>query len=129
MLAAFLGLTGLTLDEAFRESALAAIREQLKVQIYSLLAAAELDDSEKLAIPKRLPEVRLDTPGSGLYAQVNDAAGDVVWRSRSMLGLSLPFAAIYRTGEPAFHELASSEGARFFALGLGVVWEASPRKR
>jgi two-component system, OmpR family, sensor histidine kinase PhoQ len=129
VLAAFLGLTGLTLDGAFRESALAATREQLKVQIYSLLAAAELDDSEKLAVPKRLPEVRLDTPGSGLYAQVNDAAGDVVWRSRSMLGLSLPFAAIYRTGEPAFHELESAEGARFFALGLGVVWEASPQKR
>ena len=62
MLAAFLGLTGLTLDGAFRESALVAVREQLKVQIYSLLAAAELDDSEKLAVPKRLPEVRLDTP-------------------------------------------------------------------
>ncbi|MGH8554047.1 MAG: ATP-binding protein, partial [Gammaproteobacteria bacterium] len=75
VLAAFLGLTGLTLDEAFRESALAAVREQLKVQIYSLLAAAELDDREKLAVPKRPPEVRLDTPGSGLYAQVNDAAG------------------------------------------------------
>ncbi|MGH8585504.1 MAG: ATP-binding protein [Gammaproteobacteria bacterium] len=51
-----------------------------------------------------------------------------MWRSPSMLGLGLPFEPIYRTGVAAFQDLTGADGARYFALGLAVEWEASPKK-
>jgi len=48
-----------------------------------------------------------------------------VWRSPSMLGfVDLPFDPVYRTGVAAFQDLTDADGARYFALGLAVVWEA-----
>ena len=82
VLAAFLGLTGLTLDRAFRDSALAAARERLQAQIYMLLGAANLDAFNRLALPKVLPEARFSTPDSGLYADAMDSQGNLVWRSQ-----------------------------------------------
>jgi two-component system, OmpR family, sensor histidine kinase PhoQ len=128
VLTAFLGLTGLTLDRAFRDSALAQVHAALKVHVYALLAAADLDPAERLVVPKQLPEARFGTPGSGLYAQVNAASGALVWRSPSMLGLGLPFEPVYHTGVAAFQDLTGPDGARYFALGLAVEWEASPKK-
>ncbi|MGH8588897.1 MAG: hypothetical protein ACREXX_06030 [Gammaproteobacteria bacterium] len=120
VLTAFLGLTGLTLDRAFRDSALAQVRAALQAQVYALLAAADLDPAERLVVPDRLPEARFGTPGSGLYAQINAASGALVWRSPSMLGLGLPFDPVYRTGVAAFHDLTDTDGARYFAVGLAV---------
>ncbi len=128
MLVAFLGLTGLALDRAFRESAITAVYERLKVQIYSVLAAAELDKSGHLTVSDRLPEARFGIPGSGLYAQVNDAQGSVQWRSHSLLGLSIPFSVVYQTGRPFFDDLAS-DGERLFTMGLAVLWEGDPKDR
>jgi len=129
VLTAFLGLTGLTLDRAFRDSALAQVRAALQAHVYALLGAADLDPAERLVVPKRLPEARFGIPGSGLYAQVNAASGALVWRSPSMLGfVDLPFDPVYRTGVAAFQNLTGADGARYFALGLAVEWEASPKK-
>ncbi len=69
VLAAFLGLTGFALDRAFRDSAFLAVKERLQTQIYSLLAAAHLDQSPQLVLPEALPEARFSMPGSGLYGQ------------------------------------------------------------
>ncbi|MCP4043654.1 MAG: histidine kinase, partial [Gammaproteobacteria bacterium] len=52
VLAAFLGLTGLILDQAFRESTLAASRDRLRTQIYMLLGAADLDANGHLVLPE-----------------------------------------------------------------------------
>lgn len=128
VLAAFLGLTGLALDRAFRDSALAQVRAALKVEVYALLAAADLDQSEHLLLPERLPEARFGTPGSGLYAQVNDASGALVWRSPSMLGIDIPFAPVYRSGVLDFQDPVGAGNVRYFALGLHVMWEASPQR-
>ncbi len=128
VLTAFLGLTGLTLDRAFRDSAETQMRAALRVQIFALLAAADLDRQERLVVPERLPEARYGTPGSGLYAQINAASGALIWRSPSMLGLSLPFQPVYRTGVTVFQDFGGANGSRYFAVGLSVLWEASPQK-
>ena len=46
LLFVFLGLTGVVLDRAFRNSIEAGASERLQVQIYLLLAAAEFSDDE-----------------------------------------------------------------------------------
>jgi two-component system sensor histidine kinase PhoQ len=126
VLAAFLGLTGLTLDKAFRDSALAAVRDRLQAQIYILLGAADLDQSGVLVVPDTLPEARFSTPGTGLYGQVSNAAGQVVWRSPSMLGTDIPFPPIANTGMGWFRELTGPHGTPLFVLGFGVTWEVGP---
>ena len=89
VLAAFLGLTGLTLDRAFRDSALAAVQDRLQAQVYMLLGAVEVDGLNRLTLPQALPEVRFSLPDSGLYADVMDSQGNIVWHSSSLLGLAL----------------------------------------
>ena len=72
VLVAFLGLTGLTLDSAFRDSALTAVQSRLQAQVYMLLGAANLDAFNRLTFPQALPEARFSMPDSGLYADVMD---------------------------------------------------------
>lgn len=123
VLAAFLGLTGLTLDRAFRNSALAAVQERLQTQIYALLAAAELGSSSQLTLPETLPEARFSTPGSGLYAQVVRDDGVLIWRSHSMLGVNIPFPLVEAPGVPEFLEANASDRSPVFVLGFAVDWE------
>jgi two-component system sensor histidine kinase PhoQ len=129
VLAAFLGLTGLALDRAFRESALAAVQDRLQSQIYILLSAASFTAPEKRLLPTTLPDPRLSAPGSGLYAQVARADGSLVWRSSSMLGLSIPLIRPAAPGLPRFEAVTASDGSRLYVLALTVRWqEKSPER-
>ena len=126
VLVGFLGLTGLTVDKAFRESAWTATRDQLRAQIYALLSAADVDTSEQLRMPETLPEVRFSIPGSGLQAQVMDADGQILWRSPSALGTSVDFPTTQAPGAMQFEEAASMDGAAFFTMVFAVTWETGP---
>ncbi|MGH8651563.1 MAG: ATP-binding protein [Gammaproteobacteria bacterium] len=125
VLAAFLGLTGFALDRAFRDSAFLAVKERLQTQIYSLLAAAHLDQSPQLVLPGALPETRFSMPGSGLYGQVSAKGGKLVWRSRSALGIEIPYPTVAAPGEAVFSEERASDGAAVFAVGFAVDWEVA----
>lgn len=126
VLIAFLGLTGLSLDRAFRDSALAAVRDRLLAQVHMLLGAADLDTFNRLTLPQALPEARFSTPDSGLYADVMDSPGNLVWRSPSLLGWALPFfPAVRSPGDTQFASLESSDGAPLFVLAFTVSWEIS----
>ena len=127
VLAAFLGLTGLTLDRAFRDSAQSAVQERLQAQVYMLLGAVNVDAFNRLTLPQALPEARFSTPDSGLYADVMDAQGQLVWRSPSLLGRALPFfPAVRDPGDTQFALLASVDGDELFVLAFTVSWEMAP---
>lgn len=126
VLAAFLGLTGLTLDRAFADSARAAVAERLRGAVYTLLGAAEVGPGARLLWPAMLPDPRLSTPESGFYARVLDDAGRVVWRSPSMLGLAVPFPPPGEVGSARFATLVGTGGRNFFALTYTVAWEHAP---
>ena len=124
VLAAFLGLTGLSLDRAFRDSALAAVQDRLQAQVYMLLGAVNLDAFNRLTLPQALPEARFSTPDSGLYADLMDSRGNLVWHSPSLLGLALPFfPAVRNPGDTQFAPLESSDGTPLFVLAFTVSWE------
>ncbi len=126
VLTAFLGLTGLSLDRAFRDSAQAAVEDRLQTQVFMLLGAANLDAFNRLILPQALPEARFSTPDSGLYADVMDSRGNLVWRSPSLLGFALPFfPAIRNPGDTQFAPLEASDGAPLFVLAFTVSWEIS----
>lgn len=126
-LAAFLGLTGVTLDAAFRDSALSAVRDRLQGQVYTLLASAELSDGGRLVIPDALPDPRLARPGSGLYAAVFGEA--FAWRSESGLGMELPWRRDLAPGRAVFDGPLETGNGPVYRFSQGVVWEEAGAMR
>ena len=124
LLACFLGLAGLALERAWRSSALAALESELLAQVYALLAATEIGPDETLLLPEVLPESRLVTPGSALFALVLDRDGNPLWRSPSALGRHLPALRPLRPGERDFRRVEGESGA-FHVLRFGVAWETA----
>lgn len=128
VLAIFLALTGIALDHAFRDSARAAREERLQGQLYLLIAAAEVDEAGRLAMPEQLQEPRFGQPGSGLYATIDDGRGKTRWRSQSALNVGLPADVLLAAGERRFAELPSANGVHFFVYRMGVSWSEGKRK-
>lgn len=123
VLAAFLGMTGLVLDNAFRHSAETALRDRLQGHVYALLAASDLDTRGVLSLPAELPDPRFSQIGSGLYAEVTETGGAPLWRSKSMLGQSLAFAAPPALGQREFAPIRTDSGTPLYSLGFTVSWE------
>lgn len=129
VLATFIGLTGLTLDRAFQDSAQSAVEERLQAQVYMLLGVVDVDVLQRLTLPKVLPEARFSTPDSGLYADVMDAKGNLIWRSPSLLGRALPFfPAVRSEGDSQFAALQAASGEPLFVLAFTVSWEVTPER-
>lgn len=128
VLIAFLGLTGLALDQAFRDSTLSGVRDRLQAHVYMLLGAADIDPGQGLSITAGLPEARLMVPDSGLYALISEAQGQILWRSQSLLGLTLhPLPASPDIGKTRFQIHRSRDGQDLFLTGFTVFWEIGPQ--
>jgi two-component system sensor histidine kinase PhoQ len=128
VLAIFLALTGVALDQAFRDSARAAREERLQGQLYLLIAAAEVDAQGRLSMPEQLQEPRFGQPGSGLYAAIDDGRGRQRWLSHSALNVVLPAGTVLAAGERRFAELPGARGTYFFVDSMGVSWSEGKRK-
>lgn len=109
--------TGLALDLAFRESAVAAQQERLRGHAYTLLAALSVDTAA-IAVDAPLPEPRFARPRSGLYAWVVTPDDGAVWRSRSTRGAARPAP---RPVAPGAVVNRTVDG--HFRLQYGVSWE------
>lgn len=124
LLILFLGLTGLVLDSAFRQSVAAAVEERLQLQIYALVGVAE-PDGRDFFLPD-LEEARFSQIDSGLYGFIFDSTGRELWRSSSALNIDLRALGFdARTGErgqTVFGRVTSSlHGAMSFA-SYGTFW-------
>lgn len=123
LLLVFFGATIVVLDIAFRKAGEQAQEDILDGQLMALLAAAEPNAAGALIMPIDLPEPRLGTIGSGLYAVLLDNKGKVVWQSRSLLGLEIPFDAAPEPGVHSFSRLTLPDNTPLMALSLSVEWE------
>jgi two-component system sensor histidine kinase PhoQ len=109
-----------SLDALYRNLGLRAQQDVLDAQVIALISSAEIQADGRL-VPQNLLEARLSTPGSGLYAEIEGAAGR--WRSPSTVGSGFDVASLPRTGERRFEYLRLADGTRVLALSLGVHWE------
>lgn len=118
MLAAFVALTGLGLDRAFRDAARTAQQDKMQGLVYSLLGAAEAGENGLAIAEGDLPDPALARPESGLAAFIADAEGRVLWSSGSWIGPppTLPTPAI---GDWRFER---NRGNNHFVLAFGVRW-------
>lgn len=123
VLAAFLSLTGWTLDKAYRDSAAAALRQRLETHIYALLAAADVDSEGVMRLPDTLPEERFLRPGSGLYAQVASNDGRQHWHSPSSLGQKIPVGDVRLAPAQRRFVRIDNRGGPLYMSSLGVRWE------
>ena len=122
--AALAGLAAVALDIALGKVTLEARRSVLDAQVIALVASAERTGPGVLVAPSPA-EARLSTPGSGLFAEIRNATGEVSWRSPSSVGSGLDLAARPDPGERIVEELALPDGTRVLALSLGVRWETA----
>ncbi|MFT4519915.1 MAG: two-component system sensor histidine kinase PhoQ [Halioglobus sp.] len=120
LLPLFLGGTGLYLQRSYQLSLESAESERLQLQVLTLLAEAEFEQS--LRMPAQLLESRFNQPNSGLYAVVTNPGGEVLWSSASAitedLKKILSDPATLATGEKAF-----SRSDEMYQYSWSVVWE------
>jgi two-component system sensor histidine kinase PhoQ len=123
LLLLFFGITVAVLDTAFTEAGEQARRDILDGQLVALLGAAEPDDASELVLPDRLREPRFGQIGSGLYGELRSANGDMLWRSKSALGLDIPEGIIPVLGNHLFARESLLDGTPLLTLSLAVEWE------
>lgn len=123
VLTAFLGLSGLALDKAFRSSAEEALQARLYSSVYALLAAAEEGEEGVLTMPPVLTDPRFNRPDSGLYARVEGRQTRYRWRSASGVGRGLEQAQQMAPGAATIEQVRLPGGEAVMRLNFGVVWE------
>ena len=123
LLLVFFGATIAVLDTAFTDAGEQARRDFLDGHLVALLGAAEPSSNGELGLPKRLREARFGRIGSGLYGELRNAQGDLVWRSRSTLGLAIPVGGTPALGEQLFGRAVLADGTPLLTLSLSVEWE------
>lgn len=137
VLVVFLGVMGLVLDNAYRESARESLSERLLLHIYALIAASVEDNvngQQSLYLPEQLQEPHFNTMGSGLFGIVFDESGNEIWRSLSALDLELDATVqsqLLTPGEPGvvvFEQTPrlANQASRFY-LVYPVVWQGASR--
>jgi two-component system sensor histidine kinase PhoQ len=124
VLTAFLGVTGLILDHAFRDYAEQSLQQRLQAVTVGLVAAAVPDEHGNLHIPAALPEARYNAVNSNLYAQVVSNDGRQRWQSTSMAELNITLPYDIAPGERHFQRL-SVGGLDLYAFSLGITFDVS----
>jgi two-component system sensor histidine kinase PhoQ len=122
-LALFSGVMMWVLDSGFRALSERSLHELLDAQMVSLIAGADPQPNGGYAPPPQALEPRLETPHSGVYAQIRSA--DHEWRSPSTVGLESNFGALLPHGERRF-AYASFGHDRVAIESRAIQFEDSP---
>jgi two-component system, OmpR family, sensor histidine kinase PhoQ len=96
-LALFCGVVILVLDNGFREVAQRTLQDELDRQMVALIAATEPQSDGSYAPAPHTLDPRLETPRSGVYAQIRSTGHE--WRSPSTAGLNAEFGRMLSGGE------------------------------
>lgn len=127
-LVAFLGLTGLELDRAFAATAQYGLRERLANLANAYIQEGEVDRIGGFISPEIPPDMRLLSPGSGLYANIRGEG--VTWDSASTLGRSMPPVELLEMNERRFEgplTIVDVDGMEnsVYAYSFGIIWESA----
>jgi two-component system sensor histidine kinase PhoQ len=128
-LAAFLGLTGIALDQAFRDTAVSNLEERLQNHAYAYLGQFEFTRNGELIEPPntQAPDSRFLQPGSGLYAIARGR--NFRWSSPSALGRDLPEPELLKQNEKRFEgkplRIVDTDGISrdVYRFSNGLAWE------
>ena len=124
VLVIFIILVTAALDRAFIDSTESALHDTLTSQLYALMASAEIEGND-LMMPLDELDAVLGLPSSGLYAQIVNKTGEILWQSSSVLGATPPEPVSLASGEKKFKKVSRNHGD-YFTLAHGVNWIAGP---
>lgn len=129
VLAAFLSLTGWTLESAFRTSVETSQHERLQSQLYGLLAAVQIAPDGSIQVNEEGLDPRLRSGDSGFYAQVtaHDRAGG--WSTESARHVMIPYVRRLNAGTTRFEYLNVSNRGKVYALSIGLTWKVKNKQQ
>lgn len=119
LLTVSLGMVGLALEAAFNRSSEAGLQARMESIVYLVLGSVEVSVEGELGVEEAPSDPRLDQPGSGIYAVVEN--NEQSWSSGSTLGLSLPGLPWLAIGERSFRKPRA--GAAFYTYQYVVSWQ------
>lgn len=121
----FFGITGLTLDRIYRENAEEAQYNRLQGYLYDLIIVTEFSHTGIIRPPvdKTLPDIRFSIQDSGLYAQITQNQGHIIWRSESVHSKDIPIKYGLKRGEQRYGTLENSHGEKFYYYSFGISWD------
>jgi len=127
VLAAFLGVVGLTLTRTAADSALKGLQDRLQNFVVAYLAGTEVGRSGKVLLPDTPPDPSFSRPGSGLYAV---AIGDngFRWESPSAIGRDFGFLHALEPGEGQFVGPVDTRMGRLYYYIYGVALDTAEKK-
>ncbi len=123
LLSVFFGVTIVALDFVFRDLADRSMRELLDAQVLALISASDVDPQGLITPPANLLDGRFANPGSGLYAEIRNLSGVVLWRSPSATGTGLVFEKSVTQGKRHYEALRTANGVEVEGLSAGIHWE------
>jgi two-component system sensor histidine kinase PhoQ len=118
----FFGATIAVFDASFRDLSERSLRALLDAQMVALIAAAEPQENGAVTAANRNLESRLDTPGSGLYAQIQASGRRSTWRSPSATGSFVDFGPDLAAGERRFSR-STIDGVPVAIASRGIAFE------
>lgn len=119
LLPTILGLTAIILERSFNQSLQTSYRDQLELQTYVLMGAAEAGGGE-LWMPSILQEPRFTHPSSGLFGVISNPEGETLWQSPSSVGIKLPDTPKVTLDAPKLHGQLSND---WFYFTYEVIWQ------
>lgn len=122
ILAAFFGLAGFTLDRAYRLSSEEALEKRLEVQVYALIALADIDDAGNVFMPNTYPETSFLSISTDTYARITDPAGRIVWSSPTPVGINVPYKVQLSRNERKFSNATLSNNFSVAMYSHGIAW-------
>lgn len=114
----FFGVTIVALDAVFRALADRSLDELLDAQTVALIAATETTPDGVTVT--RLADPRLSTPGSGLYAAIDD--GREGWRSPSSIGADVAFGPPLASGVRRTVRGPGPDSSPVAVRSRGIAW-------
>ena len=123
VMAIFVLLTGLSISYSVKKRAETALFDRLQGLVYGVLGATEIDEDLRLVVNDlALPDQRLNSATSGLYAEIIGNGGATVWESKSVSAV-VPSVAYSPIGEWIFERIDHDGQNDVHRMQMATVWE------
>ena len=127
VLAAFLGLVGVVMAVARKQSALNSLQNQLRdAAITDIITHTDANRDGRL-LPPDSPPQKFSQPNSGLYAVILGPS-DYLWKSASAVGRDFHFLKPLPPGQREFTGPVDTRMGRLYYFAIGVAFDYPGRK-
>lgn len=118
-----LGSSAYFIDAYYKQHVLKRIEENMRDLLFGLVAVTEIQQTQRLKIPRLLPQARLNQLASGLYAVITDPFGIQIWESTSTLSPDVILPDI-KPQAKSFTITKNFNGQAFFIYHFAMEWSA-----